>query len=564
MPCKAIQPMVITPKYLRLTFYLLWITAAVLQAIFTPLMADEAYYWMFSQQPAAGFFEHPPMVAFFIGLGYAVFPNALGVRLLTIIATALSIYLLEKLLQPQKPLLFYGLVASATLLHGMGFLAVPDASLLFFSLIFYLLFVRFSEKPTPLYAILLGLSAAAMLLSKYHGALVILFAVLSNLRLLRKPVFWLAPLAALIALFPHLLWLFENDFPTVRFHLFERNPMPRSILFTALYLVSVLFFAGPFTGPFLLWSGFKIKPENVPDNAMQWVLWGVLGFFLLMSFNGPVEVYWLMPAVIPAVYLGYRYYQAKSGKVLKWILILSLLPILAARILIATGTETESPWLKSLLKPFQNPRSWVDAISKTADYRPVAFMNSYQNASLYAFYAGKPALSLNNVMGRRNQFNLWDFENRYRGQEVMLVPNFRVDPFDTIPGTAGALRYAFMPDFQSFGHIWLQVISCPETVKAGNTFEIVVRPESRLQHLFFPEPVPEANPNISVQFIARQSMILEIDSISPLTAAMENRTIRLQVRAPEQPGDCHLFLSLKYGKFPPTINSPRIPITVVP
>lgn len=556
--------MPIPPKYLRVSFYLLWMAAAVLQAIFTPLMADEAYYWMFSQHPAAGYFEHPPMVAYFIGIGYSIIPNVLGVRLVSIITTVLSIYLLERMLKPDKLLLFYGLTASAALLHGIGFLAVPDAALLFFSMIFYRLFLNFSEKPVAVNAQLLGLTAAALLLSKYHGILVIAFVVFSRTGLLRKPVFWLAPLVALIALLPHIFWLIQNDFPTVQFHLLERNPMPRSIVYPALFLVSALFFAGPLTGPLLLWSGFRFKPATPFDRAMQWVLWGVLIFFLLMSVNGPVEVYWLMPAVVPAIYLGYRYYSATRSRVLRVLVPVSLALILAGRFMLAVGTKPEASLLKPLLKPFADPRGWVEALSRTADSTPVAFMNSYQEASLYTFYSGKPAFSLNNVMGRRNQFNLWDFENQYRGREVMLVPNFGVDDFDTVPGTNGERRYAFLEDFQGFSHILLKVISCPETVVAGEMFEMVVVPESHFMHSFFPEPLPAGNPNFSAQFIAHQAMIFEIDSICALTAAMENRPIRLQVRAPKQPGECYFFLSLKYGPFPPTINSRKLKLNVVP
>lgn len=556
--------MPIPPKYLRVSFYLLWIIAAVLQAIFTPLMADEAYYWMFSQHPAAGYFEHPPMVAYFIGIGYSIIPNVLGVRLVSIITTALSIYLLERMLKPEKLLLFYGLTASAALLHGIGFLAVPDAALLFFSMIFYRLFLNFSEKPVAVNALLLGLTAAALLLSKYHGILVIAFVVISHIGLLRKPVFWLVPLVALSALLPHIFWLIQYDFPTVQFHLLERNPMPRSILFPLLFIVSALFFAGPLTGPLLLWSGFRYKPVTPPDKAMRWVLWGVLIFFLLMSVNGPVEVYWLMPAVVPAIYLGYNYYSANHSRILRMLVPVSLALILAGRIMLAVGTNPETPLLKPLLKPFADSRSWVEAVSRTAGSRPVAFMNSYQEASLYTFYSGKPAFSLNNVMGRRNQFNLWDFENQYRGREVMLVPNFRVDHFDTVPGTDGERRYAFLEDFQGFSHIRFKVVSIPRTVVAGEMFEIVVVPESRFIHSFFPKPLPAVDPKITVQFIARQSMISEIDSIGSLTAAMENLPIRLQVPAPKQPGECHLFLSLKYGPFPPTINSRKLKLNVVP
>src|SRR6266566_4097031 len=47
----------------------------------TPLSADEAYYWLWSQHLAAGYYDHPPVVAFIIRAGTAVFGDtSLGVR----------------------------------------------------------------------------------------------------------------------------------------------------------------------------------------------------------------------------------------------------------------------------------------------------------------------------------------------------------------------------------------------------------------------------------------------------------------------------------------------------
>ena len=46
-----------------------------------PLSADEAYYWLWSQHPAAGYFDHPPMIAWLIRAGTFVFGDTpFGVR----------------------------------------------------------------------------------------------------------------------------------------------------------------------------------------------------------------------------------------------------------------------------------------------------------------------------------------------------------------------------------------------------------------------------------------------------------------------------------------------------
>src|SRR5664280_2844266 len=51
----------------------------------TELIPEEAYYWAYSQHPALSYFDHPPMVAWIIWLGTAVFGNTeLGVRIVAI------------------------------------------------------------------------------------------------------------------------------------------------------------------------------------------------------------------------------------------------------------------------------------------------------------------------------------------------------------------------------------------------------------------------------------------------------------------------------------------------
>ncbi|MDO7619948.1 MAG: 4-amino-4-deoxy-L-arabinose transferase, partial [Flavobacteriaceae bacterium] len=56
--------------------------ANTLQAVFTELIYDEAYYWYFSKQLDWGYFDHPPMVAAMIALGQLFFKGTLGVRII--------------------------------------------------------------------------------------------------------------------------------------------------------------------------------------------------------------------------------------------------------------------------------------------------------------------------------------------------------------------------------------------------------------------------------------------------------------------------------------------------
>ena len=65
---------------------------------------------------------------------------------------------------------------------------------------------------------------AALAYSKYHGALVVLLTVLSNLRLLRNPKFYAACVVTLLLILPHLGWQSGHDWVSFRYHLAGRNP----------------------------------------------------------------------------------------------------------------------------------------------------------------------------------------------------------------------------------------------------------------------------------------------------------------------------------------------------
>ena len=61
---------------------------AVLAALL-PLSADEAYYWLWSRHLAAGYFDHPPAIAWLIRAGTSLFGDTpLGVRLMRRCAVA--------------------------------------------------------------------------------------------------------------------------------------------------------------------------------------------------------------------------------------------------------------------------------------------------------------------------------------------------------------------------------------------------------------------------------------------------------------------------------------------
>ena len=80
----------------------IWCIINILQATFTELANDEAYYHLYARHLSWGYFDHPPMVAFLVWLGEKVFSmTELGVRFFFTILQPLYLFLFWKTIKPQ-------------------------------------------------------------------------------------------------------------------------------------------------------------------------------------------------------------------------------------------------------------------------------------------------------------------------------------------------------------------------------------------------------------------------------------------------------------------------------
>jgi len=408
----------------------IWGILNLLQAWLTPLNNDEAYYWMYSKHLAWGFFDHPPMIAVMIRTGYFLFHNELGVRLIVVVSqlVTLSVIWLVTDQEPSKKreniLLFFMLVVILPVCHLYGFIATPDAPLILFSAIFLLAYKRFLASETWQNTIFFGLSIAALMYSKYHSGILIILVLLSNFGLLKSRRFYVSAFLALFLFFPHLFWQYTNGFPSFNYHLVDRisgfNPghVPE-------YLASQFFFHNPLILPVLIWIIFKVRPENLFDRALYFIITGLFIFFFISSFRYHVEPQWTALISVPMIIILFnniRYKPWIKGYV-KWVTIILFPLFLFARLASAIDFLPVS----LLKKEFHNKKQWVKDISTLAGNRPVIFTNSYQRPAVYTFYTGKFAHSLNNLSYRKTQYDLWDFEEQVHGKEVLYVPHFYTD-----------------------------------------------------------------------------------------------------------------------------------------
>jgi hypothetical protein len=531
-----------------------WILLNLLQSAFTELFHDEAYYWVWSRGLNWGYYDHPPMIALLIRIGTLFSRQEIGVRLLTPFLSAGTLLLIWKTLDHKNIALFFVLVFSMALVHVGGFLTAPDIPLIFFTALFFYLYKRFLAKENLLFAILLGLCAAAMLYSKYHGAMILFFVLLSNLKLLRKPLFWLIPAVALLVLAPHLDFAIGQKFETLRFHLWERSKGPWSAEWTFSFLAGQLAATGPFAGLLLFPAAFKRRAEG--DHfvrSLQFSLYGILGFLILLSFITRAESNWAASAYVPLIILGYEGLR-QSVSLQKWLWRLAIPAFLIFLLLRVYLVWDFLPELRQVRKEIHGWPEWAQQVRDLADGRPVVFTNSYQLPSKYMFYAkGETATTLNNFHYRRNQYDLLPIEEQIQGKSVLLMPKYHLPGLDTLFTAKGdRYYYTFLDNFRSYNKVPLRILEDKLIFPPDTETEITIRLENPYPHpLRFDE-----NPDMPVRFLVSQfraGKIISSQWIEPPLPGIgfEGQLDRkIRFRTASEAGSYQLIVSLGNGWLP--------------
>lgn len=444
-----------------LFFLVLFFVVNLLQAAFTGLLEDEAYYWVWSNYLAWGYFDHPPLVAVFIWLGSLVFDHELGVRIMSALSFSLLLWFMWKTLEKkdreQNVPLFFVLVISLVLLQVYGFVSTPDTPLLLFTALFLYLYKLFLEKDSFKNSLLLGFAMAALLYSKYHGVLVIGFVLLSNLRLLMSSKFWTAAVFGIFLYIPHLVWQYYNGFPSFVYHLKDRAYKPYEFGFTLNHLLNVIVVVG-ITFPVVYSAFWKRRATNLFERALKFSVFGFVLFFFLASFRSQPQAQWLAAMLIPLGIFIFPYFIEKQGA-RKWLYRLGFAQlglVLVARILLAV------PSLSPVVLEPHWAGIWVPEVKEKTHGAPLVFVNSYQNASIYKFYTGIDTHSYGIPRGRKSQYALLDAEEQMQGRSVYGVGKQLADhTFLTHKMDRDLFGYAIDP-FSSFQRI--RCVIEPETV----------------------------------------------------------------------------------------------------
>ena len=305
----------------------LWAASAI------HLTEDEAYYRLWAQSLQFGYYDHPPMIAWWIRAGMAIAGDtALGVRLLPVLSCAMTSLLAFDLAQrlgasartAERATVWY----NATLIVGLGgFLAIPDAPAVMFWMLALWCIVRAGDGRPARWWIGAGVAAGLAAISKYSalflapGVVIWLVWRGGGWRALRRPWPWVTAAIAGAIFATNLVWNAEHHWVSFvkQFGRVAPHALTPSHFFELIAVEFVLL--NPIISLFGLRGAVQgIRRSGPPDGPDLSLLLAVTapfaGYLLLHSLHARVEAHWPAPlypevAILAAVAAD----QAASGGV---------------------------------------------------------------------------------------------------------------------------------------------------------------------------------------------------------------------------------------------------------
>ena len=279
------------------------IALRLIAAALLPLSADEAYYWLWSRHLAAGYFDHPPAIAFVIRAGTFLFGDtSFGVRvggLLLSFAASWFVWRTGAILTRDEKAgalacLFFNLTLMVTV---ETLAATPDAPSIAAAAAFCWALAKVAETGNGRWWLAAGAAAGLGLLSKYTalflgaGALLWLAASPPMRRWCISPWPYLGGVVALILFAPNLWWNAAHGWETFVFQ-FGRVEATR---FTLRYLFEFLGTQAILATPFILVLGVLGLTAAHRDERralIAAILWPSIAYFTWHALHDRVQGNW--------------------------------------------------------------------------------------------------------------------------------------------------------------------------------------------------------------------------------------------------------------------------------
>ncbi|PKL96232.1 MAG: dolichyl-phosphate beta-D-mannosyltransferase [Gammaproteobacteria bacterium HGW-Gammaproteobacteria-8] len=274
------------------------------------LIFDEMYYWVYTLHPALSYLDHPPLTAWLIAAGTAVFGDtALGVRAATLLLGPLALlfaYLYcRDLTDKTRGLIGAMLIAVVPAWMATGMLMTTDCALVtaWLAALYFmqraLLHGRQRAWIGAGVAIGLGALAKYSMVFLVPGIALLMLTQRPARAALRSPWAWAGGAIALLLFSPVLVWNHANDWASFAFQSTRRIAEQPEFSSHLLPLQTVIAL-GPLAGLALLWlllrGGRNLGVMRPERHFMLAMTIAPLLVLVLFGATTAIKFHWIVPA----------------------------------------------------------------------------------------------------------------------------------------------------------------------------------------------------------------------------------------------------------------------------
>jgi hypothetical protein len=434
------KPACVQERWHKATVFFLLVTTVLRLALcgLYGLKVEESYYWNYAQHPDLGYFDHPPMVAWLIGLSCRLGGNhPFFVRLPAVLLFAGTSYFLYRLVKSMFNT-YVGFITVVILqvipafwMHSVVIL--PDSPLLFFWTLGLYAGWKLVSSENPNWWWAMGVITGLGLDSKYP-ALLIPLGVFLFCFTRRSRRLWLCPqmfgaACLAIALFsPVLLWNVQHDFASFRFQglqRFQEAVSTRERIGSWIFQLALL---SPFVFFLLYFSVFWGWQRRADERFFYLLMWCIpfLSLMAVVSCVRLVQLNWPLPGYVSAAALMALAYASETRPWRRRLLIGLVGGLgLFMEVAIYAGLILPLPAFNRVDDLDQWDAFGQHALQIVAamphPQRTFLAGHGYQAASELALTTGMPHLvSSNNVLGQQAlSFDAWEDPAQWRGWDCL-------------------------------------------------------------------------------------------------------------------------------------------------
>lgn len=465
---KALTPVTRTPR-LDLTIAV-FLTFHLALALAVPLIQDEAYYTLWASGPSWGYYDHPPMIAWWIAAGEWVFgANRMGVRLVPVLAVAGSTAAVWRmaLLLAQGDRRAAGLAAvfynATVLVLVLGFTATPDAPSLVFWTIASWAAVEATTSGKPLrWWALAGIAAGLGIQSKFTnifwgvGMVGWLSVTPTGRRWLTRAGPWVGAALAIVMIVPLIWWNIANDLVGLE----RQFGRVTEAGFTSGFLIEYLIVTPILITPLIFWAAVRgIRAVQGPGRGLLLWLNAPLPVYMIWhSLHSQVQANWLLP-IFPAVAVLAGVWAAGQGaRFGAWAASVGLA---ISALILTLGFWPGTPLVRAN-NPFNQTRGWAETRSEFQRIAQAAgatwiVTDDYGKAAILWWYL--PDLQVRDITEPNRYLFRKDLPQRFCDQPALMVterPGALDLPFSKVSGETTILRRSGRADLVRYRVIPVQ------------------------------------------------------------------------------------------------------------